>query len=153
MEIVKIKTKDVTPWKGTFPTWTAEEEALWLEKDEAACQSWRAGRAEKWEAGDEKLKASYPTRAELDAWLDATCLGSKNKSLWKRTRTAKKKAASAPAAPAGPPALTKETARALLDKALETFKQPANKEELLGIVKECEGAGEQAGSKHRMSAR
>ena len=44
MEIVKIKSKDTAPWKGTFPTWTAEEEALWLDKDEAACQSWRAGR-------------------------------------------------------------------------------------------------------------
>ena len=32
----------------------------------------RPPQAEKWEAGDEKLKATYPTKAELDAWLDAT---------------------------------------------------------------------------------
>merc|ERR1712050_545450 len=44
-----------------------------------------------------------------------------------------------PAEPAGPKPLTKELARALLTKALETFKQPANKEKLEGIIKEFEG--------------
>jgi len=153
MEIVKIKGKDTTPWKGTFPTWTPEEEELWLQKDIDACESWRAGRAAKWEAGDEALKTSYPTREALDEWMEKTCTGSKNKSLWKRTRTAKKKAAAAAAeggaggaAPGKPAALTAETGRSLLDKALSTFKEPANKEELLGIVKECDAAAGDSGT-------
>ena len=147
MEIVKIKGKETTPKTIVYPKWTAEEEALWLDKDEAACQSWRAVRAEKWEAGDEKLRASYPTKEALDEWLDKTCQNSKDKALWKRTRTAKKKAATggADAAPKAPAALTAETARKLLDSALTTFKEPANKAELLGIVKECDAMGEQAG--------
>uniref|UniRef100_A0A7S3FA55 peptidylprolyl isomerase n=1 Tax=Haptolina ericina TaxID=156174 RepID=A0A7S3FA55_9EUKA len=144
MEIIKIKGDKVAK-QMVFPTWTADELALWLDKDEAACQSWRAGRSEKWEAGDEKLRASYPTREELDAFLDKGCESSKNKSLWKRTRTAKKKAAAPSASTASAPAkLTKDTARALLTKALDTFKEPANKEKLAAAVKECEGAGEQA---------
>jgi hypothetical protein len=137
MEIVKIRGSTV-PKKMVFPEWTAEELALWLDKDEAACQSWRDDRSSKWEAGDAKLKESYPTREALDAWLDATCLGSKNKSLWKRTRIAKKKPAVA-AAPSGPAPMTKESARGLLTKVLDTVKAPANKEKLEAIVKECEG--------------
>ena len=133
MEIVKIRGSTV-PKKMVFPEWTSEELALWLDKDEAACQSWRDDRSSKWEAGDAKLKESYPTREALDAWLDATCLGSKNKSLWKRTRMATKKK---PAA--GPAPMTKETARELLTKVLDTVKVPANKEKLEAIVKECEG--------------
>jgi hypothetical protein len=135
MEIVKIRGSTV-PKNMTFPEWSADELALWLDKDEAACQSWREDRSSKWEAGDAKLKESYPTREALDAWLDATCLGSKNKSLWKRTRIAKKKK---PAASTGPAPMTKETARVLLTKVLETVKEPANKEKLEAIVKECEG--------------
>ena len=162
MEIVKIKGKETTPKAMVYPKWTADEEALWLDKDEQACQTWRASRADKWEAGDEKLRASYPTREELDAWLDKTCQNSKDKSLWKRTRTAKKKANADAAATAGgaaaggtaaggaaagkaPPTLTQDSARKLLDQALTTFKEPANKAELLGIVKECEAMGEQGG--------
>jgi len=48
----------------------------------------------------------------------------------------------APAAAKGPPALTKESARALLTTALDIFKLPANKEILVGIVKECEALKE-----------
>ena len=81
MEIVKIKG-DTKPKQIVFPEWTADELALWLEKDEAACVSWRQTKAKKWEEGDEKLKASYPTREELDAWLDKQCQASKDKSLW-----------------------------------------------------------------------
>ena len=106
----------------------------------------------KWEAGDAKLKATYPTRAELDGWLDKQCQASKDKSLWKRTRAAKKKAAqaaeggAAQAAALKKPALTREGARELLTAALDAFKQPANKEELLAIVAECDALGpEQAG--------
>jgi len=145
MEICKIKG-DKKAKKMTFPEWTAEELELWLEKDEVACQEWRKSRLDKWEAGDEKLRGSHPTREAIDAWLDKQCLSSRNKSLWKRTRTNKKAAPSpaAPAAPASPPALTKEIARALLTKALTTFKETANKEKLLAIVKECEAMGEQA---------
>ena len=92
MEIMKIKG-ETKPKALTFPEWSADELALWTEKDESACVAWRESRSAKWEAGDEKLKASYPERAALDAWLDKQCANSKNKSLWKRTRTAKKKAA------------------------------------------------------------
>lgn len=142
MEIVKIKGV-TTPKQITFPQWTAEELALWQDKDEAACISWRESKTKKWEAGDEKLKSAYQTREELDAWLDKQCAASKNKSLWKRTRAAKKKAAQAPPTST---TLTREGARVLLTKALDTFKQPANKEELMNIVKECDAMGpEQAG--------
>jgi len=93
MEIVRIKGP-TTPKVMEFPEWTAEDLELWLEKDEAAVVSWREAKAAKYEAGDEKLLASYPTREAFDAWLDKQSASSKNKSLWKRTRAAKKKAAS-----------------------------------------------------------
>ena len=154
MEIVKIKG-ETAPKQMVFPEWTADELVLWAEKDETACQSWRTTKATKWEEGDAKMKGSYPTRGELDAWLDTQCKASRDKSLWKRTRAAKKKAAKEAQAPAaakqsvslgGPAPLTKESARALLDKALATFKVPANAEALLGIAEECDAMGpEQAG--------
>ena len=159
MEIVKIKG-ETTPKQMTFPEWTADELTLWLEKDEAACQSWRQTKSTKWEEGDAKLKESYPTRGELDAWLDKQCKSSKDKSLWKRTRAAKKKAAKEAQAPAssskqgvslgGPAPLTKEGARALLDKALATIKEPANKDELLGIAKECDALGPEQANMMKM---
>lgn len=89
MEIVKIKGATV-PKQITFPVWTAEQEALWLEKDEAACQKWKEAKVSQWEGGDAKLKESYPTREDLDKWVDATCKNSKDKSLWKRTHAKKK---------------------------------------------------------------
>jgi FKBP-type peptidyl-prolyl cis-trans isomerase FklB len=152
MEIVKIKGETKSK-QMTFPMWTPEELTLWLEKDEAAVVSWREARSSKWEAGDAKLTETYPTRDALDAWLDKQSKASKDKSLWKRTRTAQKKAGAPPAAGAAARAaptpraeLTKETARALLDKVLAAFKEPANKAELLGIAKKCDEAGpEQAG--------
>jgi len=137
MEIVKIKG-DTTPKTIVFPEWSQEELALWSDKDEAACQSWRDTKVKKWEEGDEKLKATYPNRAELDEWVNSTCLNSKNKSLWKRTRAAKKKAATEAAVLSGPPKLTQETARALLEKALTVFAVPANKEKLTALVTECD---------------
>lgn len=76
MEIVKIKGATV-PKQITFPVWTAEQEALWLEKDEAACQKWKEAKVSQWEGGDAKLKESYPTREDLDKWVDATCKNSK----------------------------------------------------------------------------
>lgn len=85
------------------------------------------------------------------------CLSSKNKSLWKRTRIAKKKAiaaggdGAAAAPPAAPAALTATTARALLDKALATFIEPANKAKLVGIVEECNAAGEAEGGVMKMT--
>lgn len=140
MEIIKIRGSTV-PKKMTYPQWTAEELALWTEKDESACQSWRDDRAAKWEGGDAKLKESYPTREALDTWLTDTCTTSRDKSLWKRTRTAKKKAAKeGGAAASGPPKMTKESARALLTKVLDTVKTPANKTQLEALMKECESA-------------
>ena len=157
MEIVKINGP-TTPKQMTFPEWTAEDLALWLPKDQKAVDDWREARLAKWEAGDAKLKETYPTRPELDAWLDKQSKSSKDKSLWKRTRAAKKKAAAAggdaaPAAPAGPPPLTATTARAMLDKILAVFLTPANKEQLVKLVAECEaaaGAGGDAGGMMKM---
>eukprot|EP00927_Polykrikos_kofoidii_P000374 TRINITY_DN10135_c0_g1_i1.p1 TRINITY_DN10135_c0_g1~~TRINITY_DN10135_c0_g1_i1.p1 ORF type:complete len:293 (-),score=70.72 TRINITY_DN10135_c0_g1_i1:141-1019(-) len=55
-----------------------------------------------------------------------------------------------PVKPPGPQALTVESARALLTKALETFKQPANKTQLVAIVKEFEGVDPQQASMGKM---
>jgi len=150
MEIMKIKG-ETKPKALTFPEWSADELALWTEKDESACVAWRESRSAKWEAGDEKLKASYPERAALDAWLDKQCANSKNKSLWKRTRTAKKKAAAEKKAAAVGGAAAKlasggaesatlnvKTARELLDKIMAKFREPATKEKLQAILKEIE---------------
>ena len=146
-----MKIKGATTAKVvSFPEWTADELALWTDKDESACVSWRDSRATKWEGGDAKLKESYPTREELDAWLDKQCASSKNKSLYKRTRTAKKKAAAAAAgggsaAPA-PAALTATSARTLLDQALATFREPANKAQLTALVAADAAKGDAAGA-------
>eukprot|EP00928_Gymnodinium_smaydae_P048523 TRINITY_DN3244_c0_g2_i1.p1 TRINITY_DN3244_c0_g2~~TRINITY_DN3244_c0_g2_i1.p1 ORF type:complete len:247 (-),score=74.87 TRINITY_DN3244_c0_g2_i1:54-698(-) len=138
MEIVKIKGETV-PKKIEFPSWTAEQLALWTEKDESAIQAWRTARNKSWEDG--KLKDAHPTREGFDAWLDKQCLASKNKALWKRTRPQTELpslfGADKPNQE-GPPKLTKEKARELLTKAIDTFKQPANKEKLTGIIAECE---------------
>jgi len=149
MEIVKIKG-DTVPRKLPYPEWTEAELALWLDKDEAACTTWREGRLQKWEAGDEKLKSSYPTREALDAWLDGQCLNSRNKSLWKRTRAAKKMA-EAPTPPPAAPAMTPKFARTLLDQALAAFTVPENKSKLTAIVAECEAAPPESQMMMRMS--
>ena len=144
MEIMKIKTADTVPKIIEYPEWGADDLALWTEKDEKALVSWSEGKVAKWEAGDAKLKESYPTRDALDAWIAKQCKGSKDKSLWKRTRTAKKKAANANASTDTPPPKAKsaeldaKSARALLDKALAVFKQPENKASLVALVKECD---------------
>ena len=162
MEIVKIDGKGTKPKEMVYPEWTADELALWLDKDEAACTSWREGRVAKWEGGDEKLKATYPSMEELTAWLDKTCLNSRDKSLWKRTRAAKKKAAAdalgaeaaaelaagPPKAAAEPPKLTAKEARALLTTAMDILK--ANKPRLAQIVAECDAAGAESAGMMKM---
>jgi len=144
MEICKIKG-DTKAKDMVFPEWTAEQAALWSEKDEESCQKWRASRVKAWEDGDKKLKDAHPEREALDVWLDKQCKSAKDKSLWKRTHKKPE-----PPASLAPPPLTKETARSLLTKALETFKQPANRETLEGIVKEFEGADPQSGGMMKM---
>ncbi len=149
MEIMKIKTGDTVPKAITFPEWGADDLALWTEKDEKALTSWSEGKVAKWEGGDAKLKEAYPTREALDAWIAKQCKGSKDKSLWKRTRTAKKKA-NAPAAAPKAPELNAKTARQLLDKALAVFKEPENKASLTALVKQADeqaGAGMASGQK------
>lgn len=135
MEIVKIKgstvPRDMTNFK--FPEWTPEELALFTEKDEEAITKWRVAKIKAWDEGG-KVKEDYPDRADFDAWLEKQSLSAKNKSLWKRTRAKK---------PAGPPKLTKETARELLTKALTTFKLPENTKMLTGLIKECEDAAKE----------
>jgi len=130
MEILKIKG-DKVPKQIDFPEWNPEQLALWQEKDEAAIVKWRDSKEKEWAEG--KLKEKYPTREEFDAWLNKQSKASKDKSLWKRTRRNFE-----PKAPE-PVALTKETARALLTKAINTIREPANKTKLEGILKECEG--------------
>jgi len=134
MEICKIKG-DTKAKNMVFPEWTAEQEALWTEKDKESCQKWRESRVKAWEDGDKKLKDSHPEREAFDVWLDKQCKSAKDKSLWKRTH----KRPEPPAAPKAPE-LNVESARALLTKALETFKEPANRATLEGIAKECESA-------------
>merc|ERR1712151_352084 len=47
MEIVKIKG-DTKPANIVFPDWSAEQLALWEEKDEASLQSWRDTKEKSW---------------------------------------------------------------------------------------------------------
>mmetsp|Transcript_40616 Transcript_40616/g.81844 ORF Transcript_40616/g.81844 Transcript_40616/m.81844 type:complete len:110 (+) Transcript_40616:23-352(+) len=84
MEIVKIQGPTV-PKQIEFPEWSEEQLKLWEEKDEAALVSWREAKEKAWEEG--KLKETYPTREEFEAWMAKQCATAKNKSLWKRTRT------------------------------------------------------------------
>ena len=86
MEIIKIKGA-TNPKNVVFPEWGADELALWTEKDESAIQSWRDTKVTKYESdAPGKLKEKYPTRADLDSWLEKQCKSSKDESLWKRTR-------------------------------------------------------------------
>eukprot|EP00401_Gymnodinium_catenatum_P076728 CAMPEP_0117536112 /NCGR_PEP_ID=MMETSP0784-20121206/41283_1 /TAXON_ID=39447 /ORGANISM="" /LENGTH=332 /DNA_ID=CAMNT_0005332661 /DNA_START=72 /DNA_END=1070 /DNA_ORIENTATION=- len=133
MEIIKINGP-TTPKKVEFPEWTQEQLALWTAKDEEQIQKWRETRIKSYEEGN--MRDQHPTREGFDAWLEKQSLAAKNKALWKRTRVNHE--AEKPVA-AGPPKLTKEQARTLLDKAIATFKAPGNKEKLEGIIKECDG--------------
>eukprot|EP00408_Alexandrium_pacificum_P047067 CAMPEP_0171238508 /NCGR_PEP_ID=MMETSP0790-20130122/43508_1 /TAXON_ID=2925 /ORGANISM="Alexandrium catenella, Strain OF101" /LENGTH=88 /DNA_ID=CAMNT_0011704873 /DNA_START=9 /DNA_END=275 /DNA_ORIENTATION=+ len=83
MEIIKIKGPAV-PSVIDFPEWTAEQLALWEEKDAASLTSWREAKEKSWAEG--ALKEKYPTREEFHAWMEKQCATAKNKSLWKRTR-------------------------------------------------------------------
>jgi len=129
MEIVKIKGESV-PKQIDFPEWNEEQLALWEPKDQAAIEKWVETKEKGWAEG--KLKETYPTREEFDAWLAKQSKASKDKSLWKRTRRNFE-----PKAP-GPPTLTKETAREFLTKAIQTFRVPANRTQLETLIKECE---------------
>eukprot|EP00933_Yihiella_yeosuensis_P014293 TRINITY_DN12863_c2_g1_i1.p1 TRINITY_DN12863_c2_g1~~TRINITY_DN12863_c2_g1_i1.p1 ORF type:complete len:349 (-),score=121.95 TRINITY_DN12863_c2_g1_i1:147-1193(-) len=158
MEIMKIKGA-TNPKKIEFPEWTKEQLDLWTEKDEAAVQAWRSSREKSWEDGN--LKEQHPTREQFDAWLDKQSKASRDKALWKRTRRNYEAEAgiveekgsggykAAPAAPA-PPKLKKESAKALLTTAIAKFKEPDNKEKLLGLLKECEGADPQQAGMMKM---
>merc|ERR1711865_1174121 len=119
-----------------------EQLKLWSEKDEAAIQKWKDSRIKSYEDGN--MRDVHPTREAFDAWLEKQSQGSKNKSLWKRT----KKPVVTPTPEV--PKLTKETARTLLDKALAEFRKPANKAKLEGILKECETGGDDAGGMMKM---
>jgi len=132
MELVKINGAKVAA-QIDFPEWTPEQLEQWQPKDEEACNKWRESKEKSW-AENGKVKETHPNREDFQAWLDKQCVTSKNKSLWKRTR----KNYEEEDEPVEPPKLTKEKARSLLTKAIDTFKQPANKENLEGIVKECE---------------
>jgi len=126
MEIMKVTdSKKTRPVE--FPEWGADDLALLTEKDEEPIKRWRDERSQKWEDGG--MRDKHPTREGFDAWLDKACQSSRNKALWKRSRQAKN-------------GMTQKTARALLTKALDILKEPANKEKLVGIVKECEGGDE-----------
>eukprot|EP00929_Paragymnodinium_shiwhaense_P115736 TRINITY_DN847_c1_g1_i1.p1 TRINITY_DN847_c1_g1~~TRINITY_DN847_c1_g1_i1.p1 ORF type:complete len:332 (-),score=107.76 TRINITY_DN847_c1_g1_i1:85-1080(-) len=131
MEIIKIKGA-TTAKKMEFPEWTEEQLKLWTEKDQAAIDKWKEARTKSYEDGN--MRDTHPTREGFDSWLEKQCAASKNKTLWKRTRPKREEDK-----PAGPPKLDCKQARELLTKALQTFKQPENKEKLMAIVKECEG--------------
>lgn len=130
MEIVKIKGETVPVID--FPEWNAEQLALWEAKDEAAVVKWKEDKEKEWAEGG-RVKERFPTREDFDTWLAKQSKSSKDKALWKRTRRNFE-----PKAPE-PVKLTKDTARELLTKAINTIKEPANKTKLEGILKECEG--------------
>jgi len=170
MELVKIKGPSQP--MVCFPDWTEEELALWTAKDEAACASWRDSKVAKYEAGDAKLKEKYATREALDEFVEKQCETTKNQALWKRTKKAKQDAkngkwkssavddddaTTVSASPPPAPATTKAgevakkvnatTARAILDAALATFQEPANKAQLVKVVEEIEAMPVDASSK------
>merc|ERR1711988_1490335 len=150
MEICKIKGP-TTPKKIEFPEWTEEQLKLWTEKGQAAIDKWRDARTKSYADGN--MRDVHPTQEGFDAWLDKQCLASKNKTLWKRTRPKKEEGggyAAAQRAPAAPPKLDCKQARELLTKALDTFKQPENKDKLMAIVKECEGMDPQQAGMQKM---
>ncbi|KAJ8608571.1 hypothetical protein CTAYLR_005976 [Chrysophaeum taylorii] len=60
------------------------DESLWTEKDEADCQAWRSTKVADWESGGKLLK-KYPTREELDAWMDKQCEKTKAAALTVRS--------------------------------------------------------------------
>lgn len=127
MEILKIKgDKEIK----ANPEWTPEQLALFDDAAEGKVKEWKDSRIKSYEDGN--MRDTHPTREGFDAWLDKQCQKSRNKTIAVRVEKAA-------AAAKLPPKLTKEKARALLTKALETFKEPANKEKLTGIVKETEG--------------
>jgi FKBP-type peptidyl-prolyl cis-trans isomerase FklB len=123
MEIIKIKGDK----KMKAVEWTADQLALWTDADEEKCNAWRDSRVKMWEDG--QLRDKHPTREGFDAWLAKQCLSTKNKTLIVRVTKLNNPQ---------PKALDKVSARALLTKALETMKQPANKTSLLALLKECE---------------
>merc|ERR1719240_1731192 len=131
MEIIKIKCDK----KMKEVEWTAEQLALWTDADEAKCTEWRNSRIKMWEDGP--LKEKHPTKEGFDAWLDKQCASTKNKTLVVRVSKLND--------PPKPMALDKVSARALLTKALETMKQPANKASLLALLKECDETPADAG--------
>jgi len=54
-----------------------------MDSDEVIIQKWRDAKLKEWEDGG-KLKQKYPTRAELDKWMDKQCNKAKLKKLNKR---------------------------------------------------------------------
>merc|ERR1711971_58836 len=69
------------PAEITFPEWTEDQLKLWEEKDEKSLVDWRQAKEKQWEEGS--LKEKYPSREELDSWMEKQCTTAKNKSLWK----------------------------------------------------------------------
>jgi len=49
-----------------------------MSSDEAKLQAWRNAKIKSWEEGG-KLKTKYPSREELDAWMDRQCAKAKAK--------------------------------------------------------------------------
>ena len=147
MEIMKIKG-ETKPKALTFPEWSADELALWTEKDESACVAWRESRSAKWEAGDEKLKASYPERAALDAGSTSSAptrrtsrCGSGRAPPRRRRRRGGRRGLGARPWRSGRrgqrDAQRQDGARAPR-QIMAKFREPATKEKLQAILKEIE---------------
>ena len=60
-------------------------DSLWLEKDEAALKEWRDKKIEQWDEEGGKLRTKYPTREDLDAWMEKQCETSKSEALTLRS--------------------------------------------------------------------
>lgn len=60
------------------------DESFWTEKDENACNEWRASKEEKWADEESSLRKKYPDEAEFKAWLDKQCAATKSEALKSR---------------------------------------------------------------------
>eukprot|EP00614_Pseudopedinella_elastica_P031636 CAMPEP_0172615988 /NCGR_PEP_ID=MMETSP1068-20121228/62634_1 /TAXON_ID=35684 /ORGANISM="Pseudopedinella elastica, Strain CCMP716" /LENGTH=483 /DNA_ID=CAMNT_0013421291 /DNA_START=41 /DNA_END=1492 /DNA_ORIENTATION=+ len=62
-----------------IPTWIFNPEV-----DEVPLTKWKASKVEKWEKEGSSLKEKYPTREDLDAWLDGKCAEERAKTIENR---------------------------------------------------------------------
>jgi cyclophilin family peptidyl-prolyl cis-trans isomerase len=60
------------------------DESFWTEKDEVACNEWRATKEAKWADEEGAMRKKYPDEADFKAWLDKQCQATKHDALKSR---------------------------------------------------------------------